>query len=304
MKKALFAGVNAASVTAVRDDMSIDVQKSADHAKWLLLHGCNGLALLGTTGEANSFGVEERKTLLEGMVEAGVPADCLLPGTSTPSITDTVMLTRHAETVGCRGVLLLPPFYYKSPSDEGLFAFYSEVINRTGGDINIYLYHFPQQSAVPLSLNLIEMLLRAYPGKVKGIKDSAGDFRNTKAYIDNFSNDGFEVYTGADAGLLEALHAGAAGCITATSNLACSLSAEIYANTDNGKGAVAQEKLARIRNVVAMAQTVPAVKALLAHMRGDETWENIRPPLCKLNATLRQKLIASFDACKQYMAWS
>ena len=298
MDSILFSGVNAAAVTAVRTDMSIDMPKTVSHAKHLLRSGCNGLAVLGTTGEANSLGVDERMTLLDELISGGIPATCLLPGTGTPSVTDTVALTKHAAHVGCRGVLLLPPFYYKNPSDDGLFAFYSQVIEQVSGDIKIFLYNFPQQSAVPITIDLIEMLLRAYPGKVKGIKDSSGDFLNTKAYIDNFAHDGFEVYTGADAGLLDALKAGAAGCITATANIASTLSAEICANVGNERGVLAQEKLARIRNVVAMAQTIPAVKALVSSLTGDDSWENMRPPLCKLKDKQKAALLEAFHGCK------
>lgn len=297
-EKALFAGVNVALVSAFHSDMSIDIEKTIAHAKDLLQNGCDGLGILGTTGEANSFGVAERMRLLEDIVEGGVSARKILLGATTPAVSDTVELTKHAERTGCRGVLLLPPFYYKNPSDEGLFAFYSQVIDRVGGDIKIYLYNFPQQSAVPLSLSLIEKLLRAYPGKVKGIKDSSQDFNNTKAYIDSFSSEGFEVYTGSDAGLLEALQAGAAGCITATPNFASALSAQIYANVDNEKGVVAQEQLTRIRKVVALAQTIPAVKALLAYQTRDESWEISRPPFCRLADDQKAALLKAYDECR------
>ena len=129
---------------------------------------------------------------MEGFVEAGVPAAVLLPGTGTTAITDTVLLTRRAAELGCKGALLLPPFFYKNPSEDGLLAYFSEVIERVGGDIAIYLYHFPAQSAVPFTVPFIERLLRAYPGKVRGIKDSSGDFANSKSYVDAFGADGFE----------------------------------------------------------------------------------------------------------------
>jgi len=147
MTDAQFGGVNAAVLTAMRDDLSIDLARMIAHGRWLLANGCNGLAILGTTGEANSLGIHERIAVMEGFVEAGVPARTLLPGTGTTAITDTVLLTRRAEELGCRGALVLPPFFYKNPSEDGLFAYFSEVIQRVGGDIGIYLYHFPAQSA-------------------------------------------------------------------------------------------------------------------------------------------------------------
>src|SRR5262249_10339100 len=150
---------------------------------------------------------------------------------------------RRAEELGCRGALLLPPFFYKNPSDAGLFAYFSEVINRVGGDIRIYLYHFPAQSAVPFGPDLIGRLLRAFPGKVKGIKDSSGDFANTRAYAEAFAKDGFEVYCGDDGALHALLQEGGAGCITAAANVGSAVSALVYANWDRQAGADAQATL-------------------------------------------------------------
>eukprot|EP01037_Dinobryon_pediforme_P009360 gene9360-9440_t len=225
----LYGGVNAAVLTAMHADLSIDLDRMVAHGRWLLANGCNGLAILGTTGEANSLGVSERIAVMEGFVEAGIPGTTLLPGTGTTAIPDTVMLTRKADELGCRGALILPPFFYKNPSQDGLFAYFSEIIERVGGDIGIYLYHFPAQSAVPFTVDFIARLLKAYPGKVRGIKDSSGDFANTKAYADNFAADGFEVYCGDDGALYRLLEAGGAGCITAAANVGCAVSAQVYA---------------------------------------------------------------------------
>jgi 4-hydroxy-tetrahydrodipicolinate synthase len=297
MKDALFGGVNAAALTAMTDTLSVDLDRTARHCKWLLANGCNGLAVLGTTGEANSLGISERLSLLEGLVERGIPASVMLPGTGTTAITDTVLLTRRAEELGCRGALLLPPFYYKNPTDDGLFAYFSEVIQRVGGNIRIYLYHFPAQSAVPFGIDLIGRLLRAYPGKVKGVKDSSGDFANTKGYVDHFARDGFEVYCGDDGALRALLTAGGAGCITAASNIGCSVSAQVYRNWDNQAGADAQVTLAAIRKAVAGATLIPNLKALVARNTSDKSWLTVRPPHLNLPAEAQTKLFASFDAC-------
>jgi uncharacterized cysteine cluster protein YcgN (CxxCxxCC family) len=158
MKDALFGGINAAVLTAMNADFSPNLDRMAAHAKWLLANGCNGLGVLGTTGEATSFSTAERKAILEGLVQRGVPAGAMMPGTGVSSLTETVELTLHARAQGCRGVLLLPPFYYKAPSDDGLFTYFDEVAKRVaqgGGGIALYLYNFPQQSAVPFSLSLI-----------------------------------------------------------------------------------------------------------------------------------------------------
>ena len=297
MKNAVYGGVNAAVLSAMRADLSVDIERTAAHCRWLLANGCDGLGILGTTGEANSIGISERLAIMEGLVAAGIPAAKLLPGTGTPALTDTVLLTRRAAELGCRGVLMLPPFYYKNPSDDGLFAYFSEVINRVGTGTKVYLYHFPQQSAVPFSLQLIERLLKAFPGVVKGAKDSSGSFANMKAMAENFAKDGFEVYSGADDLLQDVLKAGGAGCITAAANVTSAVNAQVYANWDNTAGTEAQRTLAALRAAVTSAPLIPGLKALKARHAGDAAWTNIRPPFLKLQAAEEAKLFATFDAC-------
>ena len=297
MKDALFGGVNAAALTAMRADLSVDLDRMAGHCRWLLANGCDGLAVLGTTGEANSLGVDERIGVMEGLIGRGVPARVMLPGTGTTAIPDTVKLTRAAEAFGCRGALLLPPFFYKNPSEDGLFAYFSEVIQRVGGDIKIYLYHFPAQSAVPFTVPLIARLLAAYPGKVKGLKDSSGDFANTKSYVDHFAKDGFEVYCGDDSALHGLLAAGGAGCITAAANVGSAVSARVYANWDTQVGVDASVTLGAIRKAVTSAALIPGLKALVARHTGDAAWNTMRPPHLALSAEASRGLFAAFDAC-------
>jgi 4-hydroxy-tetrahydrodipicolinate synthase len=297
MRDASFGGVNAAVLTPLHADLSIDLERMAAHCRWLLANGCNGLAVLGTTGEANSFGVSERMALLEGLIERGIPAGVLLPGTGTTAIPDTVLLTRHAARLGCRGALLLPPFFYKNPSEDGLVAYFSEVANRAGDGIGLYLYHFPAQSAVPVTLGLLARLLRDFPGRFRGVKDSSGDFANTSAYVREFAADGFEVYCGDDGALQALLRAGGAGCITAASNVGSAVSAVVYENWDNDAGAAAQVTLAAIRKAVTSAPLIPALRALVAHHRGDAAWNLPRPPHLPLPDAARAALFAAFDAC-------
>jgi 4-hydroxy-tetrahydrodipicolinate synthase len=296
LKDALYGGINAAVVTAMNADLSIDLDRLAAHARWLLANGCNGLAVLGTTGEANSLGVTERMNVLEGLVARGIPAAKMLPGTGTTAITDTVLLTRQAQELGCRGALLLPPFYYKNPSDDGLLAYFNEVIQRVGGDIKIYLYNFPQQSAIPFSVAFIGRLLKANPGKVKGIKDSSGNYENSLSYVEAFARDGFEVYAGDDSLLKPLLEKGSAGSITAASNVNCALGAEVYANWDNAKGTAAQVMLSATRKAVTSVPLIPGLKTLVARNTGDALWLNIRPPHLKLTEAQTAALFAAFDA--------
>lgn len=302
MKDALFGGVNAAVLTPMNDDLSIDLDRMAAHCRWLLANGCNGLAVLGTTGEANSLGLSERLALLEGLVERGIPASKMLPGTGTTAIPDTVLLTKKAQELGCRGALMLPPFYYKNPSDDGLLAYFDQVIQRVGGDIKVYLYNFPQQSAIPFSVDFLARLLKMYPSKVKGIKDSSGNYENGLSYVENFARDGFEVYAGDDTLLKPLLEKGSAGCITAASNVNCAIAAAVYAGWNTPAGAAAHEVLSATRKAVISVPMIPALKALVARNTGDPRWQNIRPPHLKLTAEQLSKAYAAFDACGVQLA--
>lgn len=296
LKDALFGGVNAAVLTAMHPDLSLDLDRMAAHSRWLLANGCNGLGILGTTGEANSLGISERIAVMEGMVERGIPAATLLPGCGTTAITDTVLLTRRAEALGIRGVLLLPPFFYKNPSDDGLFAYFSEVAQRVGGDIKLYFYHFPAQSAVPFGLDLIGRLLKAYPGKFKGIKDSSGDWANTSSYANAFAKDGFEVYCGDDSLMHANLNNNGAGCITAAANVGCAVSQAVYSNWNNPKGEAAQVTLTAIRKAVTAVPLIPGLKALVARNTANPAWNHIRPPHLALSAAQATQLFTAFDA--------
>ncbi len=296
MKNALFGGVNAAVLTAMRPDLSPDLDRMAAHCRWLLGNGCNGLGVLGTTGEANSFGLHERKAILEGLVARGIPAAAMMPGTGCASLTDTVELTLHARAQGCRGVLVLPPFYYKSPSDDGLFAYFSEVLERIGGGIALYLYHFPQQSAVPFSLTLIERLLRAAPGAISGVKDSSGSYDNMKAMVDAFGADGFEVYSGSDEYLQRILAEGGAGCITAASNTNSHWGGIVYGERSGPAADAAQAVLNATRKAATSVALIPGLREIIARSTGDDGWRTIRPPHLQLPRAQADAVWAAFQA--------
>jgi len=296
MKNALYGGVNAAVLTPMNADLSVDLDRMATHCRWLLANGCNGLGVLGTTGEANSLGLQERMDVLEGLIARGIPAARMMPGTGVANLTDTVLLTKHAEQVGCPGALLLPPFYYKNPSDDGLLAYFNEVIQRVGGSIAFYLYNFPQQSAVPFSVSFLDRLRSANPGKVRGIKDSSGNYENGLSYIEAFARDGFEVYAGDDTLLKPLLEKGAAGCITAASNVNCSVGAQVYTGWNTSAGAAAHEVLAATRKAVISVPLISGLKALVARNTGDARWETIRPPHLPLNEAQKTALFRTFDA--------
>ncbi len=296
MKNALFGGINAAVLTAMKPDLTPDLDRMAAHCRWLLANGCNGLGILGTTGEANSLGLHERKAVLEGLVARGIPAHVIMPGTGCSNLSDTVELTQHARAHGCKGVLVLPPFYYKAPSDDGLFAYFSEVITRVGGGIAIYLYHFPQQSAVPFSLDLIGRLLKAFPGAIKGVKDSSGSYENMKAMIDAFAADGFEVYSGSDEFVQRILADGGAGCITAASNTNSHWGGIVYAKRTGPEADAAQAVLNATRKAATSVPLISGLREIIARSTGDAAWRTIRPPHLPLTAAEAEKIWAAYQA--------
>jgi 4-hydroxy-tetrahydrodipicolinate synthase len=275
-------GVYAAAATPLDGGLSPDIALFADHCRALLDQGCHGIALLGTTGEANSFSLAERRRILEGAVEAGIPADRLMPGTGVAAIPETVELTRHALSLGVRRVVMLPPFYYKGVSDDGLHAAYARIIDAVGDDrLEVVLYHIPQVSGVPLSLELIGRLIADYPGIVKGIKDSAGQLDNMKAIVAAFP--GFSVLAGADPLLLPLLASGGAGCITATSNLVADSLRTVFDRWDDPAAAAAvdaaQARIVAWRALSNAYVQIPTIKAMLALRTGNPAWRRVRPPL-------------------------
>ena len=291
-----FTGVNAAVLTPVTDDLIPDDALMLEYSNWLMANGCDGLAILGTTGEANCFSLKERIRIIERLIEGGIPSKSLMPGTGSCALTDAVELTRMAVKAGCGGVLMLPPFYYKNPSDAGLFRFFSEVIQRVGdSNLQIYLYHFPQMSATPITYNLIEILLKEYPDTVCGMKDSSGDLENMAGAAERFP--GFHVLAGAETVFLDLLKRGGAGCITACSNVTSQLAQDVYTAFQNGTDpSAANEAMIAIRKVIQEYPLSPALKELIARHMGNDQWRLSRPPFTTMDDVTRQRLFNNFDA--------
>ncbi len=270
-------GVFAAALTPLRDDLSIDHDAFADHCRWLLANGCDGVAPMGTTGEANSFSVVERIEALDRLIAAGLPPHRLLVGTGCCAIPDTVALTRHAVTHGVGGVLMLPPFYYKNVSDDGLYGAFDQVIQRVNdARFKLYLYHFPQMSGVPLSHALIGRLLRNYPATVVGMKDSSGDWNNMKTLCGTFP--GFRTYAGSEKFLLPILRAGGPGCISATTNVTCQLAGQVYTKCASSDAEALQQRLTTARDAIEKYPAISALKRMTAERTGRAAWLNLRPP--------------------------
>jgi 4-hydroxy-tetrahydrodipicolinate synthase len=285
-------GVLSPVVTPVKSDYSPDAQRLIRQCRWMLGQQC-GLAVFGTNSEANSFSVNERIALLEALVGSGVDPRRMMPGTGCCSLSDSIQLTAHAVKLGCAGVLMLPPFYYKGVSDEGLFRSFSEVVQRVGDSrLRVYLYHIPPVSQVPITLPLIERLIKAYPNTVVGMKDSSGDWNHTKAVLDAFGKSGFDVFAGSEAFLLATMRNGGVGCISATANINPAAIDKLYREWQNPDADAQQDALNRLRNTVAKYPMIPALKQIVAHYSGDAGWARVRPPLVELTAEQATNLVA------------
>jgi len=290
-------GVLSPVITPFRRDLSPDPDRFVRHCQWLLRHGCSGLAVFGTNSEANSMSVAEKRKLLEALVAGGVEPSALMPGTGHSALTDSIELTRAAVSMGCAGVLMLPPFYYKGVSDEGLYRNFAEIIERVGDErLQLYLYHIPPVSQVAITLNLIEKLLSKYPGIVAGVKDSSGDWANTKAMLDAFAKGGFDVFAGSETFLLDNMRNGGKGCITATGNINPGPIANVYRNWRSADADKLQAGITATRKIVQKQPMIPALKSAVAHFGNDPQWKTVRPPLVELNAKQEEELIKELKA--------
>ncbi len=287
-------GVFAAALTPMGRGLGPDHAAFVAHCRRLLDAGCHGLGVFGTTGEANSLSVQARLSALEALVEGGIPGESLLPGTGSCVLEDATRLSRKALEVGSAGVLVLPPFYYKDVSEEGVFRFFAGLIEQIGDRrLRIYLYHFPQMTGVGFGLPLIGRLLEAYPGVVVGMKDSAGDWERIEAVCREFP--GFSVFAGTERYLLDTLRHGGAGCISATVNVTSRLARRVYDSHEAGQDDEArelQEHLSALRTEIEAFPPIPALKCLMTRLTEADGWRNLRPPLVGLEDDQAAKLLA------------
>src|SRR5947208_3242117 len=312
-------GVLAPVVTPFKADLSPDCERFVSHCQWLLLQNC-GLAVFGTNSEANSMSAKERITLLDALVAAGVDASRMMPGTGCCSITETVELTTHAVKHGCAGVLMLPPFYYKNVSEEGLYRYFSEVVQRVGDmRLKIYLYHIPPVAVVGITPKLVERLLKAYPDAIAGMKDSSGDWNNTKTFLDAFavpagraaSTAGaastFDIFVGSESFLLANMRNGGVGTISATANVNPAAIYELYVacaeqskfENRESKLEALQERLNVVRQVFSSRKfpsMIAALKQAIAIYADDPAWRTVRPPLVELTPDQAKTLAAELKA--------
>ena len=284
------SGVLSPVVMPFNDDLSPDPGRLETHCRWLLSQNA-GLAVFGTNSEANSLSVEEKISLLDQLVDASIDTTRMMPGTGHCALTDTVKLTSHAVKLGCAGTLMLPPFYYKDVSDDGLYASFAEVIDRVGSnELRIYLYHIPPIAHVGISLPLVERLVKAFPETIVGIKDSSADWENTNALL-QLGLDNFRVFAGSESFLLQNMRGGGAGCISATANINPAAINHLYETWQSDAAQGAQDNLDVVRNIVQRHPMIPALKAIIAEFSDDPQWTIVRPPLTTLSVKQKTAVI-------------
>ena len=288
-----FAGVLVPVLTPFTPAGEPDAGRFVAFCRWLLDEGADGLAIFGTTSEANSIAASERMALLDRLIASGIPAAKLMPGTGACSITEATMLIKHAVGHGCGGVLMLPPFYYKGMTEQGVYDFIAAVIDRVGSAaLKMYLYHIPPQTMIPFGVELVGRLIKAYPNTVVGLKDSSGDWNNTKALLDAYAGSGFGIFPGSEVFLLDGLRNGGVGCITASGNVNVPGIRKVYENWMTPQADQLQADITQVRMTIQKYPMVPALKRIVAHFHGDPDWAAVRPPMERLSDPQSAALLA------------
>nr|WP_286226147.1 dihydrodipicolinate synthase family protein [Polynucleobacter sp. HIN7] len=286
-----FSSVLSPVLTPFNADGGPNSKKLLRQCQWLQSHGV-GQAVFGTNSEANSMSARQKIMVLEELIDGGLNPNNVMPGTGACSVDDAVAMTRAAVNAGCAGVLMLPPFYYKDVADDGLFAFYAEVIEKVAdANLKIYVYNIPPVTKIGLSIPLLERLVKAYPNTVIGMKDSSGDWPYTESVIKALGGSGFRVYAGSEVFLLRTLKAGGVGCISATANVNPKAIAQLAARWQESGADALQESLSAVRAIFAQFPMIPGMKAAVAHYSGDPDWLRVRPPLLSLDAEQQNRLV-------------
>ncbi len=292
------SGVIPAALTPMHLDGSPNAALLADHCRHLLEEGCASVLVLGTTGEANSFTTAERRSILEGVLSAGIAGHKILVGTGCCSIGETVELTRHALSVGVERVLVLPPFYYKKVSDAGLFDAFAATIERIGDDrLRLFVYLIPQMTGIEIGPDLIEKLQASFPTVVAGLKDSSGNWESTHELCRRFGAR-IDVLVGTEALMLQAMAAGASGCITAMGNAAARPIIDLYEKRSDATATSMEHGVNAVRTIFESFAVIPALKAYLAATTGEQSWRIVRPPLRSLSTEETTALMARLESAE------
>ncbi|MBI29445.1 MAG: 4-hydroxy-tetrahydrodipicolinate synthase [Alphaproteobacteria bacterium MarineAlpha5_Bin11] len=280
------SGTFCAALTPLNKDFSINHEVYFEHCKRMLLHGSDGIAIFGSTGEANLLSLDSKMEAMQSLVDRGFNPSKLLPGTGMSSMNESIKLSNLAVKLQMAGALILPSYYYNNPADQGVIDYYTNIIESVNDEkFKILLYHIPQISGVPIKQNIIEALVKKYPDNIVGIKDSSNDLENMINTIKNFPD--FCVFSGSDSLALPVMQGGGAGAITATANISVKLLSFIVKfakNSDRSqelkKAHILQDS---IRKIVFSQEQISFMKAIMRINTKDSIWENIMPPLVSLN---------------------
>ncbi len=295
MTKHTIGGVCAAALTRLTVNGEPDGPATAEHCRRLLDGGCDAINLLGTTGEAMSLSVPQRSTVMRAVASSGIPLEACLVGTGASALADAVVLTRHARDLGFAGALVVPPFYFKKNSEDGIVDYFDELLERVGRPHPpVYLYHFPQLSGVWFSPRLVARLYARYPETIIGLKDSSGEPGYAESIV---AAAPVAVYPSSEASLSVARERGFAGCISATLNVTAPLAAAVWRSRASASAAAsgADKRVSAVREAVAEYPLVPALRALVARFTGDEAWRRMLPPLRALSPTAEATLVERLD---------
>ncbi len=285
-----FSGILSPVLTPFTKDLKPDSRRLVKLCRWLSSQNV-ALVLFGTTSEANSLSLEEKISLLNDLIDAEINPSLLMPGTGCCSLTETVQLTSHAVKLGCKGTLMLPPFFYKDINDDGLFRSYAETIERVGDSaLKIYLYHIPPVSGVNFSLDLIERLVIRYPNTIVGVKDSSGNWENTQSILERQLDD-FRVFAGSEHFLLQTMRAGGAGCISATANINPNAIYNLYKEWKSNQADDLQKQLNQVRATLESYPMIPALKSVVSYYSNHPDWTIVRPPFISLEKETQKELI-------------
>ena len=285
-----FSGILSPVLTPFTKDLKPDSRRLVKLCRWLSSQNV-ALVLFGTTSEANSLSLEEKISLLNDLIDAEINPSLLMPGTGCCSLTETVQLTSHAVELGCKGTLMLPPFFYKDINDDGLFRSYAETIERVGDSaLKIYLYHIPPVSGVNISLDLIERLVIRYPNTIVGVKDSSGNWENTQSILERQLDD-FRVFAGSEHFLLQTMRAGGAGCISATANINPNAIYNLYKKWKSNQADDLQKQLNQVRATLESYPMIPALKSVVSYYSKHPDWTIVRPPFISLEKETQKELI-------------
>ena len=287
------SGVIAAVATPIDENGAPDLKRAIKLARHLLDNGCDGLNVLGTTGEATSFSLDERKAVMDAYKANGMPLERLMVGTGAAAVSDAVALTRHAAELGFGGALVLPPFYYKGVPDDGLAAYIDIIVKSTASKpVPLYLYHYPVMSGLTWHVPLIQRLLESHKSRIVGLKDSSGDMAYARSAA-AISKD-FAVFPSTEGALIEARSGTFAGCISATANLNADLCGLAWHKGDQA----AQDQAVAIRKLFEGKPLVSGVKALLSHIHGDPALARMKPPLAPFSEADKAQVFAAHDAIR------